>query len=210
MSRMPDSRGGGFVSGGGVRKYGKREHDPAPRPARGGMKYRSPEPRRAHGGYGFGTGREERYAERGHGGGGGGGGRDAPGQAYEDGYRRGLEEGKKRAYDAGYDDGYDKGYRKAKGLYQEIEKIFVGGLPFNCLEEEIHDYFRQFGNVLDVSILKDRKTGSPRGFAYVSFENPKSVKLVLQEKDKHYIRDKWVDCSPYDGKAGTHNFISHY
>ena len=34
---------------------------------------------------------------------------------------------------------------------EESDKIFVGGLPANCLEEEVLEYFVQYGEVIDVS-----------------------------------------------------------
>lgn len=48
-------------------------------------------------------------------------------------------------------------------------KLYVGNLPFNTTEEELRTMFTQAGNVVSVSLIKDRDTGRSRGFAFVEF-----------------------------------------
>ncbi|GMH86271.1 hypothetical protein TrVE_jg9116 [Triparma verrucosa] len=47
-------------------------------------------------------------------------------------------------------------------------KLFVGNLSFNTTTETIQEYFQQFGTVTDCFLPKDRQTGRPRGFAFVT------------------------------------------
>lgn len=60
-------------------------------------------------------------------------------------------------------------------------KLYVGNLPFNTTEEELRTMFAQAGNVVSVSLIKDRDTGRSRGFAFVEFstqaEAEKAVSL---------------------------------
>lgn len=48
-----------------------------------------------------------------------------------------------------------------------MKRIYVGNLPFTATENEISDLFSQFGKVESVSVITDRDTGRPRGFAFV-------------------------------------------
>ena len=48
-----------------------------------------------------------------------------------------------------------------------MKKVFVGNLPFSATEEEVRSLFAEFGEVQRVSIITDRDTGKPRGFAFV-------------------------------------------
>ncbi len=43
------------------------------------------------------------------------------------------------------------------------KKIYVGGLPPNINENEMKNYFEQFGPLDQCVIMKDRPTGKPRG-----------------------------------------------
>jgi RNA recognition motif-containing protein len=47
------------------------------------------------------------------------------------------------------------------------KKIYVGNMPFSSSEDQIRDLFSQHGTVTSVSVITDRDTGRPRGFAFV-------------------------------------------
>lgn len=60
-------------------------------------------------------------------------------------------------------------------------KLYVGNLPFSTTEEDLQNMFAQAGNVVSVTLIKDRDTGRSRGFAFVEFstqaEAEKAVSL---------------------------------
>ena len=39
-----------------------------------------------------------------------------------------------------------------------------------CVEADVQDYFKRFGEVVDVAIMRDKMTGRSRGFAFVTFK----------------------------------------
>lgn len=52
-----------------------------------------------------------------------------------------------------------------------MTKIYVGNLSFSTSEEDLNSAFSQYGAVESVSIITDRMTGQPRGFAFVEMTN---------------------------------------
>jgi RNA recognition motif-containing protein len=48
-----------------------------------------------------------------------------------------------------------------------MTNIFVGNLSYQTTEEELQAAFAAYGNVERVSVVRDRDTGQPRGFAFV-------------------------------------------
>ena len=48
-----------------------------------------------------------------------------------------------------------------------MKSIFVGNLDFGTTEESLRELFEQFGAVERVNVVRDRDTGTPRGFAFV-------------------------------------------
>jgi len=74
----------------------------------------------------------------------------------------------------------------------EQGKIFVGGLSWQTTEESLRWHFEQYGPVVSVDVMKDRTTGQPRGFAFVTFEDGTTVDLVMAA-GKHEINHKIVD-----------------
>ncbi|KAK2078522.1 hypothetical protein QBZ16_003362 [Prototheca wickerhamii] len=57
--------------------------------------------------------------------------------------------------------------------------IFVGGLPFNLTEGDLLAIFAQYGELVDLNVSRDRKTGKPRGFAFLAYEDQRSTVLAV-------------------------------
>jgi RNA recognition motif-containing protein len=60
-----------------------------------------------------------------------------------------------------------------------MKNLFVGNLPFRLSEAELSQglrtLFEAFGTVERVSIITDRDTGKPRGFAFVEMEDDEAA-----------------------------------
>ena len=52
-----------------------------------------------------------------------------------------------------------------------MTKLYVGNLPFTATEEAVRALFSKHGTVEKVSLISDRDTGRPRGFAFVEMSN---------------------------------------
>lgn len=52
-----------------------------------------------------------------------------------------------------------------------MKNIFVGNLSFTATEDAVRSLFEPHGTVERVSIITDRDTGKPRGFAFVEMTN---------------------------------------
>ena len=47
-------------------------------------------------------------------------------------------------------------------------KLYVGNLSFATEEDEVLSLFSEYGDVIDCYMPRDRETGRPRGFAFVT------------------------------------------
>ncbi|CDW80303.1 heterogeneous nuclear ribonucleoprotein [Stylonychia lemnae] len=103
---------------------------------------------------------------------------------------------------------------QVQGPKNEI-KLFVGGLQFQTMEQDLFAYFSQFGQVGDAIVMRDKNTGRGRGFGFIRLifkeddEAAKMKDLILnQNKDHHrghYILDKKVDVKSADDYQGKQN-----
>jgi hypothetical protein len=50
-------------------------------------------------------------------------------------------------------------------------KIFIGGISWQTTEDGLRYYFEKFGELADVALMKDKQTGTPRGFGFVTFKS---------------------------------------
>ncbi|KAI5064672.1 hypothetical protein GOP47_0019367 [Adiantum capillus-veneris] len=62
-------------------------------------------------------------------------------------------------------------------------KLFVSSLPRNILEEEVQDLFSDFGNVVEVSFLKDKKTGMSQGCCFIKYSSFVDAERAVQALD---------------------------
>ena len=59
-------------------------------------------------------------------------------------------------------------------------KLYVGNLSYKTTESSLRDLFSQAGNIRSVSVMMDRVTNQPRGFAFVEMETPAEALKAIQ------------------------------
>jgi RNA recognition motif-containing protein len=60
-----------------------------------------------------------------------------------------------------------------------MTNIFVGNLSYQTTETELEQAFSAFGTVDRVSVVRDRETGQPRGFAFVEMPNAAEAQKAM-------------------------------
>ncbi|XVF33854.1 hypothetical protein REPUB_Repub18cG0007600 [Reevesia pubescens] len=70
-------------------------------------------------------------------------------------------------------------------------KIFIGGLAKDTTFTQFNKYFGKFGEIIDSVIMKDRYTGQPRGFGFITYADASVVDKVIEED--HVINGKQVE-----------------
>merc|ERR1719150_2155373 len=79
-------------------------------------------------------------------------------------------------------------------------KLFVGGLSWQTEEDNLRQYFSQFGAIDNVQIMKDPFTLRSRGFGFITFCSPTSLDKVLAVSP-HLLDGKKIDPKPATPKA---------
>jgi len=63
------------------------------------------------------------------------------------------------------------------------KKLYVGNLPFSATEDELRTLFERHGGVGSVSVISDRETGRPRGFAFVEMDDASGAEAAMRALD---------------------------
>jgi RNA recognition motif-containing protein len=62
-----------------------------------------------------------------------------------------------------------------------VKKLYVGNLPFQASENELQEFFANAGiTVANLTLVRDRQTGDPRGFGFVEIANDEEAERAIQ------------------------------
>ncbi len=59
-------------------------------------------------------------------------------------------------------------------------RLFVGNLAYQTMENDLQDYFSQAGSVTSVNLMLDKFTGKSRGFAFIEFASPADAQKAVE------------------------------
>src|SRR5580692_8380461 len=83
--------------------------------------------------------------------------------------------------------------------------IYVSNLCFNVTDEDLQDYFAEYGEVSSAKVIMDRETGKSRGFAFVEMSDDEAAKKAIQELDGASVDGRTIGVSvakPKEDRAG--------
>lgn len=63
-------------------------------------------------------------------------------------------------------------------------KLYVGNFPYTVDESQLTDLFSPYGEIEDVALIKDRDTGRPKGFAFITFATQLAAEKALEQNGK--------------------------
>jgi cold-inducible RNA-binding protein len=86
-------------------------------------------------------------------------------------------------------------------------KIFVGNLNYSTTEDDLRAAFSAYGAVDRVSVVTDRDTGQPRGFAFVEMANRNEAETAISVLNGSELNGRTLNVNearpkPQGGSAG--------
>lgn len=63
--------------------------------------------------------------------------------------------------------------------YKDSAWIFVGGLPYDLTEGDMICVFSQYGEIVNINLVRDKGTGKQKGFCFICYEDQRSTILAV-------------------------------
>lgn len=63
--------------------------------------------------------------------------------------------------------------------YKDSAYVFIGGLPYGLTEGDILCVFSQYGEIVNINLVRDKKTGKTKGFCFLCYEDQRSTILAV-------------------------------
>lgn len=82
--------------------------------------------------------------------------------------------------------------KKNKVMSDTKNKIFIANLNHNTSEQELKSYFSKFGNLSEITVIKNRETQRPRGFGFLKYSDSFMVDEVMKNRP-HCLGDRQLD-----------------
>jgi RNA recognition motif-containing protein len=64
-------------------------------------------------------------------------------------------------------------------------KLYVGNLPYLTTDDDLRTLFSQAGTVASVAVIKDRDTGTSKGFGFVQMTTRAEAENAIKMLDNH-------------------------
>lgn len=58
---------------------------------------------------------------------------------------------------------------------EHVRKLFIGGLDYRTTDDSLKKHFEQWGDIVDVVVMKDPKTKRSRGFGFITYSRSQMV-----------------------------------
>ncbi|KAH3900887.1 RNA-binding ribosome biosynthesis protein MRD1 SCDLUD_002346 [Saccharomycodes ludwigii] len=83
---------------------------------------------------------------------------------------------------------------------KETGRLFLRNILYTSTEDDFRKLFSPFGELEEVHIALDTRTGKSKGFAYILFKNPEDAIQAYIELDKQIFQGRLLHILPADGK----------
>ncbi|KAI9916793.1 hypothetical protein PsorP6_017086 [Peronosclerospora sorghi] len=74
--------------------------------------------------------------------------------------------------------------------YRDSAWIFVGGLPLVLTEGDVLCVLSQFGEIEDLHLVREAKTGKSKGFAFLKYEDQRSTILAVDNLNGYKLLER--------------------
>ncbi|OCF43198.1 hypothetical protein I317_02905 [Kwoniella heveanensis CBS 569] len=72
--------------------------------------------------------------------------------------------------------------------------IFLGRIPHGFYEEQMKEYFSQFGDVSRLRLARNRKTGASKHYAYIEFSSQSVAEIVADTMNNYLLSGHILKC----------------
>lgn len=72
--------------------------------------------------------------------------------------------------------------------------MYIGRLPKQVDEKDLKKYFNQFGDILNVRVSRNKKTGHSKHFGFIEFENYEVAKIAQETMNNYLLFNHLLKC----------------
>jgi len=85
------------------------------------------------------------------------------------------------------------------------KKLYVGKLPFDVTEDQLHAMFTPLGQVVSTKLITDKYTGQSKGFGFVEMSNDQEAQAAIQKLNGSTVGSMQIvvnEARPMENRGG--------
>jgi RNA recognition motif-containing protein len=86
--------------------------------------------------------------------------------------------------------------------------IYVSNLSFNVQDEDLREFFSEYGEVTSAKVITDKFTGKSRGFGFVEMPDTAAAQKAIAELDQASVENRTIrvmEAKPKEEKPARSN-----
>jgi RNA recognition motif-containing protein len=90
-------------------------------------------------------------------------------------------------------------------------KLYIGNMSYDTTEEQLRELFGQAGTVGTVDIIKDRDSGRPKGFGFITMSSQAEAEKAISMFNEKSVNDRPLTVNiarPREERTGGGNRFS--
>src|SRR5581483_2210074 len=72
------------------------------------------------------------------------------------------------------------------------KRLYVGNLPYDLSEDQLHELFSAHGQVASTKLITDFNTGRSRGFGFVEMRTEEEAQAAIDKMNKAKVGDREI------------------
>ena len=87
--------------------------------------------------------------------------------------------------------------------------IYVSNLSFNVQDEDLKEFFTEYGEVTSAKVITDKFTGKSRGFGFVEMSDDAAAAKAIAELDNGVVEGRTIrvmEARPKEQRPAKSNF----
>jgi RNA recognition motif-containing protein len=72
------------------------------------------------------------------------------------------------------------------------KRLYVGNLPFDLSEDQLHELFSAHGQVASTKLITDFNTGRSRGFGFVEMHSEEEAQVAINKMNKAKVGEREI------------------
>lgn len=73
-----------------------------------------------------------------------------------------------------------------------MKKLFVGGISFNATEDMLKAKFGNYGDIVQLRLIRCRETGKSKGYAFITFANADDADKAKEELNGSSFDNRYI------------------